>query len=56
MVWLSCEGRTPHDNKYFEGFNYYPTQGFPKWYFPYRNQRGYLAPFVAIQIVNPLSK
>ena len=32
---------------------YTPFRGFPGYYFPYRNQRGYLAPIVMVQLKSP---
>ena len=55
-MWLSCKGKDQDDEVNIDGFNYYPAQGFPIYYFPYRNQPGYMAPFIAVQILNPRSK
>lgn len=35
---------------------YIPQQGFPAYYYPYTNQKGYLAPFVAVKFNGLKSK
>ena len=32
---------------------YTPFRGFPGYYYPYRNQRGYLSPIVMVQLKSP---
>merc|ERR1711874_676725 len=33
---------------------YTPFRGFPGYFYPYRNQRGYLSPIVMVQLKNPM--
>lgn len=55
-VWISCEGENPADVEYLGPIAYYPEiQGFPGYYFPYKNGEGYLSPLVAVQFLRPTS-
>lgn len=44
MAWLHCDGENYADMENIGPVTYTPFRGFPGYYFPYRNQRGYLAP------------
>lgn len=55
-VWVSCEGENPADVENIGSIKYIPHQGFPHYYFPYKNYEGYLSPFVAVHIEKPMSK
>jgi sodium/potassium-transporting ATPase subunit beta len=55
-VWLSCGGRNEEDNKHLGTVVYLPEQGFPGYYYPFRNQIGFRSPIVAMQIVDPTRK
>ena len=51
-VPVTCEGINPADKENLLGIEWEPkeTKGsFPKYYYPYLNQRGYLAPLVGAQ-------
>ena len=48
MVWLSCEGKNDADKEKIRNISFYPTQGFPGYYFPFRRQNGYKSPVVAV--------
>ena len=39
--------------KIFDQVTYTPFRGFPGYYYPYRNQRGYLSPIVMVQLKSP---
>jgi len=52
MVWITCEGATPHDTEYMGPVSYTPTTGVRGFYFPYLNQQLYLNPYVFIQFDN----
>ncbi|XP_070495200.1 uncharacterized protein [Chironomus tepperi] len=52
-VWLSCEGENDVDKENIGPINYLPRLGFPYYYFPYKNQQGYLEPLIAIQFERP---
>lgn len=52
-VWLSCEGRNQDDQQHLGTIKYYPEQGFPGYYFPFRNQIGFRSPIVAMRILEP---
>lgn len=34
---------------YVDNINYYPSRGFPAYYYPYLNQKGYMSPLIAVQ-------
>jgi len=52
-VWLSCEGRNEEDKENLGKIAYFPEQGFPGYYYPFRNQIGFRSPVVAVQILAP---
>jgi len=52
-VWLSCEGRNEEDKANLGKIAYFPEQGFPGYYYPFRNQMGFRSPVVAVQILDP---
>ncbi|XP_067006980.1 sodium/potassium-transporting ATPase subunit beta-2 [Anabrus simplex] len=52
-VWVSCEGENPADVENIGPIQYYPTHGFPGFYFPYKNLDGYLSPIVAVWFKRP---
>lgn len=52
-IWLSCEGVTAADVEHLGRIEYLPQPGFPGYFFPYRNNEGYLPPLVAIVLQNP---
>jgi sodium/potassium-transporting ATPase subunit beta len=51
-VWISCEGEHSFDKERIGGFEYFPSRGFPGYYFPYTNNENYLSPLIAVQIKN----
>lgn len=53
MVWLHCDGEMDPDKENIGTVSYTPFRGFPGYFFPYRNQRGYLSPVVMVQLKNP---
>lgn len=53
MIWISCEGENPADIENLGPVNYFPQRGFPGYYYPYVNQRGYQAPIIAINFERP---
>lgn len=53
MVWVSCEGESPADIENLGPVHYSPRRGFPAYYFPYKNVRGYQPPVVAVQFERP---
>lgn len=57
QVWISCRGENPADREHVNpNFGYYPSRGFPGYFYPYTNQEKYLSPLVAVQVTNPTSK
>ena len=53
---MSCEGENPADVENIGSIQYIPRRGFPGYYFPYKNQEGYLSPIIAIWFEKPTSK
>ncbi|XP_001357413.1 sodium/potassium-transporting ATPase subunit beta-1 [Drosophila pseudoobscura] len=53
QIWVSCNGHLGKDKENFQNISYYPSQGFPSFYYPYLNQPGYLSPLVAVQFHSP---
>lgn len=49
QVWVSCDGTNAEDRENLGEVKYYPSQGFPAYYYPYLNQPGYLSPLIAVQ-------
>ena len=56
MIWVSCEGENPADKEYIGDIKYYPFQGFPAYYFPYRHTPGYVTPIVGVEFKKPQCK
>lgn len=53
-VWVNCIGENPADIDTMGPIEYYPKErGFPAMYFPYKNQRNYQSPVVAVQFKKP---
>ncbi|XP_046676077.1 sodium/potassium-transporting ATPase subunit beta-2-like isoform X2 [Homalodisca vitripennis] len=52
-VWVSCEGENPADVENIGSIQYFPKRGFPGYFFPYKNQEGYLSPVIAIWFEAP---
>ena len=42
MVWMSCEGATPHDKEWLGPIMYMPIRGFPGYFYPFLGQQHYL--------------
>lgn len=53
MVWMSCEGENPADKDNIGEIEYMPYPGIPTYYFPYKNQDGYLSPAIFAHFKNP---
>jgi len=53
MIWVSCEGENSADREHIGNVTYTPFQGFPAYYFPYKNIPGYLSPIIALQFQKP---
>lgn len=49
MIWVTCSGENPADVENIHSITYMPDRGYPAFYFPYRNQDGYIPPLVAVQ-------
>jgi len=52
-VWIKCEGENPADRENIGRLEYYPSQGIPAYYFPFKNTPGYLSPIVMVQMQSP---
>ena len=56
QIWVSCRGENGADQEVLGDLKYYPTRGFPAYFFPYLNAPGYLSPLVAVKFVRPARK
>ncbi|XP_037828599.1 sodium/potassium-transporting ATPase subunit beta-1 [Lucilia sericata] len=57
QIWVSCDGTNAEDKENLGEVKYYPSQGFPAYYYPFLNQPGYLSPLIAVQFEKlPLNK
>ncbi|XP_040566071.1 sodium/potassium-transporting ATPase subunit beta isoform X1 [Lepeophtheirus salmonis] len=52
-VYIWCEGENPADREHIGHIDYYPSPGIPTYYFPYKNQEGYLSPAVFAHFKKP---
>ena len=53
QVWVECHGENPADIEGLGEIKYFPeSQGFPAKHFPFKNQKGYQSPLVAVQFLN----
>ncbi|CAD6241145.1 GSCOCG00009168001-RA-CDS [Cotesia congregata] len=53
-VWVSCQGEEAEDRESLGPIQYFPKiQGFPGYYYPYKNINGYLSPLVAVNFERP---
>lgn len=53
QVWISCQGEDGSDKEVLGDTEYYPTRGFPSYFYPYKNTRGYVSPLVAVKFLRP---
>jgi len=49
LVLVECNGENAEDQMNLGSVTYFPKQGFPTYYFPYKNQKHYLNPLVAVK-------
>lgn len=55
MIWITCEGENPADIENLGPINYIPQRGFPGYFYPFMNQKGYMPPVIAINFERPKS-
>jgi sodium/potassium-transporting ATPase subunit beta len=50
-IWIDCHGENPadNDNLGLDDVEYFPQQGFPLAYYPYKNQKDYRSPLVFVK-------
>lgn len=53
QVWVSCRGENGADREIIGDVEYYPTRGFPSYFYPYENTKGYLSPLVSVKFTRP---
>uniref|UniRef100_A0A6M2DRV4 Putative sodium/potassium-transporting atpase subunit beta-2-like protein n=1 Tax=Xenopsylla cheopis TaxID=163159 RepID=A0A6M2DRV4_XENCH len=53
QIWVSCQGENPVDRENLGPVEMYPGMGFAGYYYPFRNQKDYLSPLVAVQFKRP---
>lgn len=51
-MFISCEGQYEGDEQHVGKMTISP-RGFPYYYYPYTNEKGYLSPIVAVQFESP---
>lgn len=56
QVWVSCRGENGADLEILGDVAYFPTQGFPSYFYPYFNANGYLSPLVGVKFIRPKRK
>ena len=56
VIWFTCEGENPADIENLGEISYYPYQGVADYFYPFKNQRGYLSPAVFLHLKNPKRK
>jgi sodium/potassium-transporting ATPase subunit beta len=60
QVWVSCGGESPADRDILgnadDVVEYFPSRGFPSYFYPYLNTQGYLSPLVAVKFKRPPSE
>lgn len=52
QVFVSCAGQFPKDRDVIGAIHIEP-RGFPHFYYPYTNNKGYLSPLVSVQFQDP---
>lgn len=53
QIWVTCQGENPADKEILGDIEYNP-KGFPSYFYPYVNNKGYLSPLVSVKFVRPL--
>ncbi|KAG4065628.1 hypothetical protein HA402_012618 [Bradysia odoriphaga] len=53
-IWFTCEGDTAADKEFIGPVSYYPQNGFPTYYFPFKNIEGYQSPIVGVHFARPM--
>lgn len=56
QIWVTCYGENGADSEILGDIEYFPTQGFPSYFYPYENTKGYLSPLVAVKFTRPKRK
>jgi sodium/potassium-transporting ATPase subunit beta len=51
QVWVSCRGEDGSDKEAITDIKYFPSQGFPSYFYPYMNSKNYLSPLVAVKFM-----
>ncbi|KAI4501862.1 hypothetical protein M0802_003197 [Mischocyttarus mexicanus] len=51
-IWLSCNGVDNVDKEHIGKIEYIPNPGFPIEYFPFKGEKDYLSPIVALKFPN----
>lgn len=56
QVWVSCQGEDGSDKEILGEVEYFPTRGFPSYFYPYLNVKNYVSPLVAVKFSRPDGK
>ncbi|KAH9512817.1 hypothetical protein Btru_038255 [Bulinus truncatus] len=53
LIWVDCHGENPADKDNIgSNVEFYPRQGFPVAFYPYKKQKDYRAPLVFVKFMN----
>ncbi len=52
QVWVSCKVLKPSDHNAIEAIEYL-SRGFPGYFYPFSNKKGYVSPLAAVRFVRP---
>jgi sodium/potassium-transporting ATPase subunit beta len=53
QIWVTCYGENGADKEILGDIEYFPTQGFPSYFYPYEMTKGYVSPLVAVKFTRP---
>jgi sodium/potassium-transporting ATPase subunit beta len=53
QIWVSCRGEDPSDQEIAGEVQYFPSRGFPSYFYPFKNYEGYVSPLVAVKFIRP---
>lgn len=53
QVWVSCNGEDASDQQIIGDVEYFPSWGFPSYFYPYTYVNGYVSPLVAVKFKRP---
>lgn len=51
QIWVSCSGGNNTGQ-----IDYFPSRGFPEYFYPFENQKNYMSPLIAVKFTHPTRK